>query len=324
MTRIKSNESSIILGAVERFLGALSKRSKMLAIIDFNSKERFNWHYIPKTRKGLSILEMTHQEKSNAKILLQVLLSPSGYATAEKIIQHEIRLKEIEESKNISRFTRNPMLYYFTIFLSDNDFDIFGIRVEGHHLSINITIQKNNLISVTPNFFGANPALVKSGGDKGLRILDREEDFGNEIYLSLSQKQLSRAVIYDEAPNDLITKVDFQVLLNTEVGLSVDLMSKTQIKKLYDLIEIYINRNPGSFSNKLLSQVKQYPKEKIFFAWAGSPELGKGNYYRISTPSIFIEYDNTQDNANHIHSVFRYIDNDFGVNSLYAHYENEH
>ena len=324
MTRIKSNESSIILGAVERFLGALSNRSKMLAIIDFNSKERFNWHYIPKTRKGLSIFEMTQQEKSNAKNLLQVLLSPSGYATAEKIIQHEIRLKEIEESKNISRFTRDPMLYYFTIFLSDNDFDIFGIRVEGHHLSINITIQKNNLISVTPNFFGANPALVKSGGDKGLRILDREEDFANEIYLSLSQKQLSRAVIYDEAPNDLITKADFQVLVNTEIGLSVDHMSNAQIKKLYDLIEIYINRNPSSFSNKLLCQVKKYPKEKIFFAWAGSPELGKGNYYRISTPSIFIEYDNTQDNANHIHSVFRYIDNDFGVNSLHAHYENEH
>ena len=191
----------------------------MLAIIDFKSKERYNWHYIPKIRKGLSILEMTQQEKSNAKKLLQVLLSPTGYATAEKIIQHEIKLKEIEESKNISRFTRDPMLYYFTIFLSDNDFDIFGIRVEGHHLSINITIQKNNLISVTPNFYGANPALVKSGGNKVLRILDREEDFSNQIYLSLSQKQLSRAVIYDEAPNDLITRADFQVLPERQVSL---------------------------------------------------------------------------------------------------------
>ena len=324
MTRIKSNESSIILGAVDRFVGSLSKRSEMLAIIDFHSKERFNWHYIPKARKGLSILDMTQQEKSNAKKLLQVLLSPSGYATAEKIIQHEITLKEIEESKNISRFARDPMLYYFTIFLSDNDFDIFGVRVEGHHLSINITIQKNNLISVTPNFYGANPGLVKSGEHKGLRILDGEEDFSNQIYLSLSRKQLSRAVIYDEAPNDLITKADFQVLVNTEVGLSGDLMSKTQMKKLYDLIEIYINRNPSGFSQKLSCQVKKYPKEKIFFAWAGSPELGVGNYYRISTPSIFIEYDNTQDDANHIHSVMRYIENDFGVNSLSEHYKNQH
>ena len=180
------------------------------------------------------------------------------------------------------------------------------------------------MISVTPNFYGANPALVKSGGNKVLRILDREEDFSNQIYLSLSQKQLSRAVIYDEAPNDLITRADFQVLVDTEVGLSGDLMSKTQMKKLYDLIDIYINRNPSGFSKKLSSQVKKYPKEKIFFAWAGSPELGKGNYYRISTPSIFIEYDNTQDNANHIHSVMRYIENDFGVNFLSEHYKNQH
>ena len=324
MTRIKSNESSMILNAVNSFIDSLSKESKILAIIDFDSRERFNWHYIPKARKGLSILDMTEQEKSNAKKILQVLLSPSGYVTAEKIIQHETILKEIEASKKISRFIRDPMLYYFSIFVSSTNFEILGIRVEGHHLSINVTVEKNKLISVTPNFFGANPALVKSGQNQGLRILDKEEDLSNEIFLSLKKDQLSRAIIYDEAPDDLITKADFQVLVDKEVGLSADLMSNAQIKKLYDLIDIYINRNPISFSQKLSEQIKKFGKERIFFAWAGSPELGKGNYYRISTPSIYIEYDNTQDQANHIHSVMRFIDDDFGVNSLFEHYRNQH
>ena len=224
MTRIKSNESSMILNAVNSFIDSLSKESKMLAIIDFDSRERFNWHYIPKARKGLSILDMAEQEKSNAKKILQVLLSPSGYVTAEKIIQHETILKEIEASKKISRFIRDPMLYYFSIFVSSTNFDILGIRVEGHHLSINVTVEKNKLISVTPNFFGVNPALVKSGQNQGLRILDKEEDLSNEIFLSLKKDQLSRAIIYDEAPDDLITKADFQVLVDKEVGLSADLM----------------------------------------------------------------------------------------------------
>lgn len=324
MTIIKSNESNMILNAVNSFIDSLSKESKMLAIIDFDSRERFNWHYIPKARKGLSILDMAEQEKSNAKKILQVLLSPSGYVTAEKIIQHETILKEIEASKKISRFIRDPMLYYFSIFVSSTNFDILGIRVEGHHLSINVTVEKNKLISVTPNFFGVNPALVKSGQNQGLRILDKEEDLSNEIFLSLKKDQLSRAIIYDEAPDDLITKADFQVLVDKEVGLSADLMSNAQIKKLYDLIDIYINRNPISFSQKLSEQIKKFGKERIFFAWAGSPELGKGNYYRISTPSIYIEYDNTQDQANHIHSVMRFIDDDFGVNSLFEHYKNQH
>ena len=121
MTIIKSNESNMILNAVNSFIDSLSKESKMLAIIDFDSRERFNWHYIPKARKGLSILDMAEQEKSNAKKILQVLLSPSGYVTAEKIIQHETILKEIEASKKISRFIREPMLYYFSIFVSSTN-----------------------------------------------------------------------------------------------------------------------------------------------------------------------------------------------------------
>jgi hypothetical protein len=324
MAKIKSNESKTILDAVDRFISSLSIRSKMLAIIDFNSNERFNWHYIPKDRKGLCILEMTDQEKSNANNLLQVLLSPSGFVTANKIIQHEIILGEIEESKKISRFTRDPRLYYFSIFVSGNSFDTLGVRVEGHHLSINISILKNNLISVTPNFFGANPALVKSGENKAVRILDKEEDLSNEIFLSFNKHQLFEAIIYDEAPDDLITKTDFQILLDLEIGLSSDKMTDFQIRKLYDLIDIYINRNPDFFSQKLSYEVKGFPKEKIFFAWAGSTELGKGNYYRISTPSIFIEYDNTQDEANHIHSVIRYRGDDFAINSLAEHYKKYH
>ena len=324
MAIIKSEESKIILDAVDSFTNSLSRKSKMLAIIDFNSNERFNWHYIPKDRKGLSILEMTNQEKSNANNLLKALLSSSGFDTAKKIIEHEIILGEIEETKKVSRFTRDSRLYYFTIFVSKGNFNTLGVRVEGHHLSINISILKNNLISVTPNFFGANPALVKSGVNKGLRILDKEEDLSNDIFFSLTDTQLSQAVIYDEAPDDLITKSDFQVFINSDVGLSLDQMTEIQMKKIYDLIDLYINRHPDNFSKKLSSETKKYPKEKVFFGWAGSPELGKGNYYRISTPSIFIEYDNTQDEGNHVHSVFRYKGDDFGINTLAEHYKKHH
>jgi len=155
-------------------------------------------------------------------------------------------------------------------------------------------------------------------------LLNNEEDISNDIFHSLNSKQLSKAIIYDEAPDDLITKTDFQININADVGLSIDLMTNNQIKKLYNLIKVYTSRSPVFYSHNLFDKLKSVSPEKIYFGWAGSPKFGEGNYYRISTPLIFIEYDNTQDSANHIHSVLRYRNNDFGANTLIEHYQKEH
>ncbi|MQG19358.1 MAG: DUF3500 domain-containing protein [SAR202 cluster bacterium] len=318
------NESERICNAVQSFVDSLTPESKNYAILDFNSKERFNWHYIPKPRKGLSLLNMSDHEKLSAFKLLEALLSPSGFSSAKNIIEHEIILGKIEGSKNISKFDRDPMLYYFTIFLLNKDYNTFGIRIEGHHLSINISVYEKNIISVTPNFFGANPAHVETKNKKVFKILNNEEDISNDIFHSLNSKQLSKAIIYDEAPDDLITKTDFQININADVGLSIDLMTNNQIKKLYNLIKVYTSRSPVFYSHNLFDKLKSVSPEKIYFGWAGSPKFGEGNYYRISTPLIFIEYDNTQDSANHIHSVLRYRNNDFGANTLIEHYQKEH
>ena len=64
--------------------------------------------------------------------------------------------------------------------------------------------------------------------------------------------------------------------------------------------------------------------ERIHFAWAGPIEPGHAHYYRIHGPTALIELDNTQNDANHIHSVWHDPRNDFGADLLRAHYERGH
>ena len=321
---VAPNTAAEITREAAAFLATLNAEQRAQATFDFSSDERLNWHYVPRPRLGLPRGEMDAAQLEAADSLMASGLSPAGFKKAKDITQLELILGRIERDEGEVRFDRNPDLYFFSVFGGPGGNEPWGWRVDGHHLSLNFTVVDGDILSPTPSFFGANPAEVKQGPQKGLRILREEEDLAKELFLSLEPDQRDLAVIYRDAPSDIITRAGRRVDIAERVGLPAELMSAGQRQLLISLLKVYIERKPPDVAQSALRKVEEEGLNNILFGWAGSHRRGQRHYYRIHGPSFFVEYDNTQNMANHIHSVWRDITGDFGFDVLQAHYQQHH
>ena len=306
--------------AANHFLAALTPEQKATAVMELKSEDRQNWHFIPKNdRKGLQMKDMTPAQRHLAHALLSSGLSQRGYGKAVTIMSLEEILHEMEKAKpgNI----RDPERYYVSIFGEPGAKGTWGWRVEGHHLSVNFTLAGGKEISATPNFMGTNPAEVRDGSRKGLRVLEGEDDLGRQLVKSLNAEQRKIAIYTNVAPKDVITAAERRVKPLANDGLISAQMTKEQNKLLLDLIREYIHRVRPEVAAKDLGKIQKAGMDKIYFAWAGSIEPGNGDYYRVQGPTFLLEYDNTQNNNNHVHAVWRDFENDFGEDILRKHYE---
>ena len=317
-----SSPGEDMASAALTFLAALEPDQRMKASFELGAEERFNWHFIPKDRKGLTVKEMAPEQKLLAHALLNTAMSQSGYLQAVTVMSLEQILHEIERGSG--RFARDPELYYFSIFGKPDAKGTWAWRVEGHHLSLNFTVVKGSMTSVTPSFFGSNPGTVKSGHRKGLQVLAGEENIGRKLVNSLTDEQKRIAIYSDTAPRDVITAADRRAHLLEPQGLAASKMSEEQINLLKSLIQEYVQNYRQEFAQKDLEAIKSAGSDHIFFAWAGSVEPEQGHYYRVQGPTFLFEYDNTQNSANHVHAVWRDLKNDFGEDLLKQHYSDAH
>jgi hypothetical protein len=314
------NSSTVMTQAAQHFLASLTPEQRAKAIFAFQEDERLNWHYIPKERKGIPLLEMTMAQKALAHALLSAGLSQQGYIKAVTIMSLDDVLRVME---NDDGNRRNPEKYYFTVFGEPSDTGTWGFRVEGHHLSQNFTVV-NGKVADTPSFFGANPAEVREGPRKGLRTLAAEEDLGRDLMESLTPEEKKVAIVTADAYKDILTEASRKAALAGQPsGLSAAKMSKKQFDLLQTLIASYAQNVPEQLAQARMEQLKK-AGTNVFFAWAGVEQRGGPHYYRIQTPTFLIEYDNTQNNANHIHSVWRDFNGDFGLDLLAMHYQASH
>jgi hypothetical protein len=311
-----------MIEAAGLFLDSLAPEQKAKALFRADSGERMNWDYRPRDRAGLSLKGMDSSQQKLAYALLASGLSYHGNIEALQIMSLEKTLRELEGPS--SRFDRDPDLYYVTIFGAPSIAVPWAWRIEGHHLSINFVIVEGKVIAVTPNFFGANPARVLQGPLLGLRILAAEEDLARRLLVSLNETQGTHAIISTKAPPDLITSNEISVKMDRPAGLPASGMREDQEKLLMKLVTEYILRMPEDVADERMNQIEKEGKKHIHFAWAGLKEPGKPHYYRLHGPSFFVEYDNTQNNANHIHTVWRDIQNDWGEDLLKQHYKRSH
>lgn len=309
--------------AANRFLSSLNNQQKQKTAYTFTDDERYNWHFVPKSRKGIPLNDLNAQQKEAAYALLKLCMSESGYKRATDIIQLETVLKVIE---NRDDNFRDPGNYYLTFFGTPTENKIWGWRIEGHHLSMNFSSQNNKLVAGTPGFMGANPAVVPSGPQKGKQTLKEETEQGFALVNSLNADQLTKALFNNNAPNDIITFADRTAMIKNPQGIKYNELTKEQQAQLVQLVDVYIHRYTKLFADDMWATVKAAGLDKLQFAWAGSkqPGTGKGWYYRIQGPTFIIEYDNTQNSANHVHSVLRDLKNDFGGDELLEHYKKEH
>jgi len=299
------------------FLVSLNPEQKAKATFELKSDERENWHFIPKDRNGLPFKQMTGPQRELAKKLLQSALSKEGYGKVTNIMSLELVLFDLENKSP----KRDPELYYISIFGKPARNGTWGWRVEGHHMSANFTVVAGKEVSGTPSFLGSNPGEVKDGSRKGVRVLGNEEDLGRQLAKSLSAEQRKTAIYSQEAPKDILTGSMRKVKPLETAGLPQAQMTKDQTDQLMKLINEYLNRNRAPLAAADLKKIKNAGIEKIYFAWAGGMERGEPHYYRIQGPTFLMEYDNTQNDANHVHAVWRDFENDFGEDILRKHYE---
>ncbi len=311
---------SVMTETANRFLAALSSEQRAKATFQFGDDERMNWHFIPKERKGLTLGEMSPYQKHLASALLAAGLSQTGYIKAVTIMSLEEVLKVLE---NDSGPHRNPEKYHFTVFGTPSDMGTWGWRVEGHHLSQNYTVGNGQVVD-GPSFFGSNPAEVRLGPRKGLRTLAREDDLGFEVIHALDEPEQKIAIVDAKAYNDILTAANRKAALQGQPsGLLAAKMNARQFDALRALVELYAYNLPDDLAERRMEQLNRAGRN-VYFAWAGGIKPADPHYYRVQTPSFLIELDDTQDNANHIHSVWRDFKGDFGGDLLKAHYETSH
>lgn len=327
--RIKpaSETAAVMQKACSRFLDSLTAELCKRAHFSFDSHQRRRWHYVPREmfdRQGVSLKEMNAAQRRAAFKLLAGGLSLAGYEKVTAIIGLEKTLAEIERSLGKVDFVRDPLLYYFSVFGEPTAGTPWSWRAEGHHVSLNFTIAGREWISPTPLFLGSNPAEVRTGAQKGLRILAKEEDLARELLVALDADQKRSTIISPQAPPDILTRELPRAELDAAEGLAAGSMTSQQRQILGRLIDVYLDRLPHELATIELEKLNETGLDTLHFAWAGLQERGRPHYYRIHGPFFLVEYDNTQNNANHIHSVWRHFKDDFGEDLLHFHYQQQH
>lgn len=316
--------------AATKFLESLTPEQRQQATFAFEDTERTHWNFIPTEifpRNGLTIKQMNPTQRKLAHGLLKVGLSQRGYMTATQIMELESVLSVLEATQaqratpplSNPRFVRDPERYFFSIFGTPSTERTWGWRVEGHHISLHFTLVNGALVAGAPIFFGTNPAEVREGPQKGTRILGPQEDAARTLLEALDASQRETAIITTTAPNDIVTMTNVKVDPLSPVGISASALTASQRALLRKLVDVYSGYMADDIAADRLARIEQAGWDRVAFAWAGPLERGAKHYYRVQGPSFLIEYDNTQNDGNHVHSVWRDFNGDFGADLLREH-----
>lgn len=308
--------------ASQAFLGSLDSEQKEKANIDFDNPERTRWQFTPQqdkktrnpTRMGLHLKVMNDEQKKRAIALVAAGTSAHGHKEAVTVMSLEAILHDLEKNKGP---VRDREWYFFTIFGTPSKTGKWGWRVEGHHLSLNFTMDGNQVVASTPMFYGANPATVMGGSRKGLRTLASAEDLARQLFDSLDDKQ--RSLAYQSKSFREIEERSLKPTLGKPQGVSAAQLSPPQKATLTKLLEAYTQRMPEDVAAVEMKRVKEGGFDNVHFAFTGGSKPGEKHTYRVQGPSFVIEFINEQKDgagnvANHIHSVWRRLSGDFGIN----------
>lgn len=311
--------------AAQAFLAALPAAQQQKAAAPFGEADRLQWNFVPGLYAGVSFGELDAAGTKAGRGLLQSLLSAQGLAKTDAIVQLEHVLREVEGKAGRDTSARDPGRYTLRIYGEPRAEGTFAVRLQGHHLSIHCTCAGGKLAGVTPHFLGSNPHELRQAGRHGQRVLGVEEDLARGLLLLLDPAQRQRALLAAAAPPDVFlgpaAKPD---ALGERKGLPTTAMSAGQQEVLQRLCAEYAHNLRPEFAAAELQRIGA-GWAGVHFAWAGGTERGQGHYWRIHGEHFAIEYDNTQNDANHVHTVWRDFTRDFGGASLRAHYaEHQH
>lgn len=313
----KVQPASSMTKAAKAFLESLNRDQHRAALLSSTSPDRTTWTYVPGTRRGVSWGEMTDAQKAAGRDLLRASLSKEGFEKIEAIRALEPVLAALEGGNK----ERDPDRYWFVFFGTPSSDAPWVWRYEGHHVSLTFASNGNVMVSSTPQFLGSNPAQVKSTGS---RVLAKEQDLGFRLVESLTTEQRAKAVLADQAPADIVTASSRRAAIEGHFGIPYASLHESQKKQLRELIQLHASVQTKSEQSRRLAAIEKEGYSNIVFAWLGPVKRDTRHYYRIQGSGFVIEYDNTQADGNHIHTVWRDFKGDFGGDALAEHYEHEH
>ena len=315
-----------ITGAVSAWLDGLDESQRRQARFAFESDERFVWAYTPGSRKGLALGDMRAEQRAASTAILAASLSTRTTGEVGAIVALETVLGRLERSDGRSGWIRrDPDLYWFAVFGTPGATSPWSWRVGGHHVAVHVTVQGDSVIGTTPSFLGANPAMVPSGAGAGTRALTGEEALARSLLSELTPAERRAAVVAAVAPADILTGTGRHAgLRSVPIGIRHADLGAPRRAALEQLIRHYVGRARPEVAEAVWSHIVTAGLGDVTFGWAGSDEPGRGHYYAVRGPTFLIEYDNTQNGANHIHSVWRELENDWGEDLLARHLEEAH
>ncbi len=307
------------------FLDGLSPELRKLAARPLDDAERTAWHFVPGRYAGVEMGALDATQKTAAHDVLRAMLSARGYEKTQAIAQLEDVLRDLETARGQDASHRDPARYTLLILGEPLPEGTYAVRFQGHHVSLQIAVLGGKLVGHTPQFLGTNPHEVAIPGGGRRRVLGAEEDLARAFLLLLDDAQLQQAVIATEAPPDvLLGPGKPPSALGARRGLPWKSMSETQRGVLWRLLEEYAHVQRAEFATEELARIRAQGLDELSFAWAGGRERGQGHYYRIHGVHFAIEYDCTQDGGNHVHTVWRDFERDFGGDPLREHLEHQH
>ena len=304
----------------KRFIASLDGDQRRKALYPLDANQKFDFHFVPRAVPGVSWKDMNERQKQAGVALLKWALSNSGYAKVEAIRSLEPVLREIENGNP----GRDETRYAFVFFGEPSERTPWAFRYEGHHLSLTFAFRDGRMVASTPQFLGSNPAEVRSGPKKGFRALPKEQDLAFKLVQNLTPDQRKKAVLSDRAPADILTMNSRRASIEGREGLKFTDMGDAQQKLLLELLRAHAEVQGDAERDRRMKAIQTEERGALVFAWLGSTSAGSGHYYRILGENLLVEYDNTQNNANHIHTVWRNRMEDFGGDPLEEHYAQSH
>lgn len=319
------SEASPAAEAAAAFLSSLTDDQRTAACAPADDPSRTVWGFVPAQYPGVMFGDLDQDQKQRAIALLRTVLRDNGVDTVLAIVALEDVLRAIETENGQNASHRDPNRYWIQVFGEPLPASAWAFRLQGHHVSLHAAFDRGRLAGVTPMFLGANPHRIPSGPREGERVLAAEEDLGRALLAMLDERQRAVAIVDAVAPPDIVlgpqrTAAD----AGPPRGLAYAAMTEPQREALLRLVEHYVQREQPRFAEADLARMRDRGLDAITFAWAGGIEVGDGHYYRVQGETFVIEYDNTQTNANHVHTCYRDLQRDFGGDWLRLHLARDH
>lgn len=310
----KATPGQAMTAKASAFLHSLSDDQRAKATFDYDDPERQNWHFIPKERPGVGLWDLEGATAKAAEQFVATGLSAAGY---EKILQ----VRSLEEvlylfekgDERERRLKRHPHKYFICVFGTPAKTGTWGWRFEGHHISLNYTVKDGVIVSSTPEFLGANPGLIDAGPGRSLRVLGQREDLGRQILKVCPQDKQSKLWISKKPPGEIRGPGAPQPVVGEAQGLKYSDMTPEQQGLLKKLLAQYLKAAPITVVKRRMQAIHESGMDDITFGWWGGSELNEPHHYVVQGKTFVIEYNNTQNKANHVHSFWRNLAGDFNL-----------